>query len=95
MTGQYPETGITRKLAWLHLDVGMIRFYDWWLFHPVGAFKRWMWTRCAWCGQGFPFRNWPTVDMFEDEINQLGPQPWFESEQRIYHSECYDRKRGR
>jgi hypothetical protein len=68
----------------------MIGFYWWPLIHPIGAVQRWLFGRCAGCGGLFPFFYWPSCDYFED---QIPPHRWYESEQRIYHSECYMRSR--
>lgn len=66
----------------------LFSFFWWPIAHPIFAFKRWMWSRCAWCGGRFAFLNFPSFDGFEDDPANTGPR-WFRSEERLYHNRCY------
>src|SRR5690242_6817190 len=79
---------VTRWNCLVRRDWMCIRFYWWFVLHPIAAFKRWMWTRCAGCGGSFKFANWPTFDGTEEECDRAG---WFKGESRTYHSDCHYR----
>lgn len=75
----------TPRLALKHLHWSLITYYWWYVFHPICAFKRWMWTRCAGCGGVMPFGYAPDFDGFAQESRGPG---WFKGEQHTYHSPC-------
>jgi len=50
---------------------------------PVEGFKRWAFSRCAYCGKRFPWGYSPVTTQW----NGTGPR-WFRSEEYIYHREC-------
>lgn len=50
---------------------------------PVGAFKRWAFSRCCKCGKGFAWGYCVTTN----DWNSTGPL-WFRSEKNVYHSDC-------
>jgi hypothetical protein len=51
--------------------------------HPVEAFKRWAFSRCARCGKRFPWGYAPTSYGWGGH----GPQ-WFKGEPGVYHHDC-------
>lgn len=51
--------------------------------HPVQAFKRWAFSRCAGCGRRFTWGYSPVSHSW----NGTGPR-WFRSEDGVYHSDC-------
>ncbi len=51
---------------------------------PLQAFQRWMFSRCAGCGEGFRYGYAPVSGSWDSD----GPQ-WFRSERGVYHSECW------
>jgi len=51
---------------------------------PVFKLKRWLFTRCAYCGKRLPWGYDPTRTTW----NGTGPL-WFRSEGYAYHHECY------
>lgn len=51
--------------------------------HPLQAFKRWAFSRCAGCSRRFTYGYCPTTYSW----NGTGPR-WFVSEAGVYHSEC-------
>lgn len=51
--------------------------------HPVQAFKRWAFSRCAGCGRRFTYGYSPTSFQWDSD----GPQ-WFHGERGVYHSQC-------
>lgn len=51
--------------------------------HPMQAFKRWAFSRCAGCGTRFAWDYSPTTYNW----NGTGPR-WFRSERGVYHSQC-------
>ncbi len=57
--------------------------------HPLQAFKRWAFSRCAGCGKRFQWGYCPVSGQWSGG----GPR-WFRSEQHTYHSECYGQKCG-
>jgi hypothetical protein len=52
---------------------------------PVQTFRRWLFTRCAQCGNRLPYGYSP-VSVHWDSM----PHKWYESEVGVYHHECYD-----
>lgn len=54
--------------------------------HPIQAFKRWAFSRCAGCGHRFRYGYAPTSGGWSSD----GPR-WFRSECGVYHSECFPR----
>lgn len=65
------------------------RFHVWhWKIqiHPVQAFKRWAFSRCAGCGKRFRYGYSPVSGSWYGE----GPR-WFRRESHVYHSECFPR----
>jgi hypothetical protein len=55
--------------------------------HPLQAFKRWAFSRCSGCGQGFAYGYSPVTGNW----NGTGPL-WFRSEGGIYHDRCFPSK---
>lgn len=51
--------------------------------HPLQNFKRWAFTRCTVCGNGFA---WGAA-VFSGSWNGTGPR-WFRSERNVYHGHC-------
>lgn len=51
--------------------------------HPLQQFKRWAFSRCAGCGNGFSWGYCPTSNQWDSG----GPR-WFRNEPHSYHSEC-------
>lgn len=51
--------------------------------HPLQSFKRWAFTRCAACGNGFRWNE----SGYTTSWSGGGPQ-WFRSEQHVYHDKC-------
>lgn len=73
---------LSRKRRWWQHP----RWHFWhWRFqvHPIQAFKRWVWGRCAGCGKRFTWDYCPVSTQW----NSKGPQ-WFRSETSIYHDKC-------
>lgn len=59
-------------------------FWHWRIqFHPIQALKRWLFSRCAGCGKGFPW-DYSPVSL---QWNGTGPR-WFRGEHAVYHHEC-------
>jgi len=52
--------------------------------HPVQKARRWLFTRCAGCGERFPWTYGPVTGYWT-----APPHRWYESEVGLYHSECY------
>lgn len=52
--------------------------------HPLQAFKRWAFSRCAGCGKRFPYGDTPCSGSWHG----TGPT-WFSGESNIFHSDCY------
>ena len=51
--------------------------------HPTQQLKRWLWSRCAWCGGRFRWGAAPA------SLDRDGPGPrWFRGEPRVLHGEC-------
>jgi len=51
--------------------------------HPTQTLKRWLWSRCAWCGGRF---RWGTAPC---SLDWNGPGPrWFRGEPMVLHGEC-------
>lgn len=64
------------------------RWHFWhWKFqcHPLGAFKRWAFSKCCKCGKQF---SW-NASVCTNNWNSRGPR-WFRGEPDIYHSGCGD-----
>jgi len=62
-------------------------FWHWRVqIHPVQAFKRWAFSRCAGCRKRFKWGYAPTAGQWSG----TGPL-WFRGEQHVYHSDCYGR----
>jgi hypothetical protein len=52
--------------------------------HPLQAFKRWAFSRCAGCGKRFAYGYSPTSGNWDG----TGPL-WFARESGVFHSECF------
>jgi len=53
-------------------------------WHHVQRLKRWLWTRCAKCGERFPWGYSPTSTNWGG-----GNGGWFKGEEGMYHHDCY------
>jgi len=51
--------------------------------HPIQRLKRWLFSRCAYCGEHFKYGYAPT-----STYGGGGPR-WFKSEKQVYHHNCY------
>ena len=51
----------------------------------VFKFKRWMFSRCVYCGGRFPWGYDPTCTVWSGGTGPL----WFRSQKGVYHHECY------
>lgn len=59
-------------------------FWHWKIqIHPLEAFKRWAFSRCATCGEGFKWGQSGWTNTWEPD----GPQ-WFRSERDLHHDGC-------
>jgi len=60
-------------------------FWHWELqVHPLQAFKRWAFSRCATCGKRFPWGYAPVTTSW----HSTGPL-WFRSQKDVHHHECH------
>jgi hypothetical protein len=59
-------------------------FWHWKIqVYPLLSFKRWMWSRCEYCGKGFGYGEAPCTHSWHG----TGPL-WFRSEKYVHHSQC-------
>jgi hypothetical protein len=56
--------------------------------HTIQQLKRWLWSRCAACGERFSYGESPVCTQWESE----GPQ-WFRGETAVYHGACREESR--
>lgn len=72
----------SKRRSWQHP-----KWHVWhWSFqcHPLGAFKRWAFSRCCKCGKRF---KWGYNNVIGYSWNGTGPL-WFRSEKQVAHGEC-------
>ena len=55
---------------------------------PVEKLKRWLFSRCAYCGRRFKWGYAPLSTMWHND----GPR-WFSTEKNLYHHDCYADKK--
>ena len=59
-------------------------FWHWRFQVPIiQDFKRWMWTKCAGCGEYFKWGETPCSHQWEGK-----PAGWFRGEEKVYHYRC-------
>lgn len=54
---------------------------------PVQALRRWLFTRCAGCGERLPYGYSPVSTHWDSP-----PHRWWESEVGVYHHDCYGQR---
>ena len=54
--------------------------------HPWQAFRRWLFTRCAECGQRMPWGYSPVTDHWDAPRHR-----WWRTEVGVYHHDCHAR----
>jgi hypothetical protein len=89
----------TRQIAAYREGRPWANYWLWWRFrhmhlwcfrhwrihvHPVRKAQRWLFTRCAHCGERFSWNYGPTTNHWD-----APPHRWNESAVGLYHSECY------
>jgi hypothetical protein len=59
-------------------------FWHWEFQVPIiQEIKRWMWSKCARCGDGFEWCEIPCTHRWEGK-----PARWFRGEEEVYHYKC-------
>lgn len=81
--------GLENWLLWKRY----VHMHKWHVHHwkiqvrPLGSLRRWLFTRCAGCGERLPFGYSPVSGHWD-----APPHKWYESEVGVYHHECYSKK---
>lgn len=88
----YPE--LMDRVWWFNkVFAWRLHFWHWRLqIHPIQKFKRWLSSRCDYCGEGFEWGEVP-VTTNPDPFQENAPG-WLWSEEDIYHPECFSEYYG-
>lgn len=71
-----------KALAW------RLHFWHWRVqIHPLQNLKRWLSSRCDYCGEGFAWGEIPVTT--HDDPYQNNQPGWLWSERDVFHSECF------